>query len=91
MKTNTVIADTGKKGHRVYLEGLTNRVGHTYMVTFTDDSILVHFTPEGKRKVVARGVIDLQSKRVTQWARGATMATIHERDTGTIVIKRAAS
>lgn len=90
MKTNTVIADTGRKGHRVYLEGLTERVGQSYDVVYHDGAINVVFTPRGKRTVVARGVIDIQSKKVTQWARGAVQASIEYTPFDTILIHRVA-
>ena len=80
MKTSTVIAKT-TKGHRVFLEG-TAAIGWTggarYHVTYEADTILLQLAPEGKRKVTASkgGVIDLESKKVTQWARGATQCIV---------------
>ena len=80
MKASTVIAPT-TKGARIFLEGV-GRTGQPYTVTYADNAIMVQFTSDGKRKVVASkgGVIDLQSKKVTAWARGASTAniTVHE-------------
>lgn len=87
MKNQTVIAQT-TKGCRVYLEGLNDRVGQTYTVEYHDGAIHVVFGPQGKRTVVARGVIDIQSKKVTQWADGATRANIEYTPYGVIVITR---
>lgn len=90
MKTTTVIAQT-KKGHRVFLEGI-GCTGQRYNVAYVGDDILISFAPEGKRRVVASkgGVIDLESKKVTQWAQGSTQATIvHDRERGLIIIERA--
>lgn len=90
MKTQTVIAYT-KKGHRVFLENV-GRIGQRYNVVFTGDCIVVQFDPEGKRAVVASkgGVIDIQSKAVTQWAQGAESAHVDVSAFGTIVITRGA-
>jgi hypothetical protein len=80
MKTHTVIAQT-TKGHRVFLEGTASigwTMGARYHVTYEEDTILLQLAPEGKRKVTASkgGVIDLESKKVTRWAQGATQCTI---------------
>ena len=87
MKASTVIAPTSK-GARIFLEGV-GRAGQPYTVTYADNAIMVQFTSEGKRKVVASkgGVIDLQSQKVTRWAQGATMANIMV-DEHTIFITR---
>lgn len=87
MKTQTVIAQT-TKGHRVFLEGI-GRTGQRYSVTYSDAHIVVHFTPEGKRKVVASkgGVIDLEGKKVTTWKGLATSVNI-EYNADSIIIKR---
>ena len=95
MKTNTVIAQT-KKGHRVFLEGLSAHgwvAGSLYSVSFEQDHIVLALDHDnGKRKVVASkgGVIDLESKKVTRWADGATTAIIaHDRERGCIIIGKA--
>ena len=94
MKLQTIIADT-PKGARVFLEGVTAAIaGHpnTYSVVFTDDTIGVVFHPEGRRTISPSkgGVIDIQNKKVTAWAQGATTANIAPIDhTGTIIITRA--
>ncbi len=87
MKTNTVIAATSK-GHRVFLEGI-GRTGERYDVRYHNAHIVVHFTPEGKRKVVASkgGVIDLEGKKVTTWAGMATSVNI-EYNSDSIIIRR---
>ena len=87
MKDSTVIATT-KKGHRVFLENV-GRIGQPYTVVFTEDTIGVVFHPAGKRRVVASkgGVIDIESKKVTQWKQSATMATVTA-EANTIVIRR---
>ncbi len=94
MKTSTVIAKT-TKGHRVFLEGLCAHgwaAGMPYSVTFEPTCIVLQLDHDnGKRKVVASkgGVIDLESKKVTQWAQGSTQATIvHDRARGRITIER---
>lgn len=92
MKTSTCISSTSK-GHRVFLEGI-GRVGKRYNVTFCDldhpngGSIVITFTPEGKRAVVARGVIDLQSKKVSAWAQDSTEASIEYVTDDFIIVRR---
>ena len=87
MKNSTVIAQT-KKGHRVFLENV-GRIGQRYTVQYVGASIHVVFAQDGKRAVVASkgGVIDLESKAVTQWAQGATRACV-EQIGGIITITR---
>ena len=82
MKQSTVIAAT-PKGHRIFLEGIiaaTGRPqGQRYNVAYTDDAIhIIWDTAAGKLTLVSSkgGVIDLQSKKVTAWAQGATVANI---------------
>ncbi len=92
MKTTTVVASTAK-GHRIFLEGVFAATGTTtgqrYNVTFHDEFISIDFVEGGKRQLVASkgGVIDLQSKKVTTWAQGATEVAIHRHPTK-IVIER---
>lgn len=76
------IADTSK-GKRVWVQGLDRygiQAGDRYNVDYRDDegTIVVTFIPTGKRAVVASkgGVIDLQGKRVSQWAQDATEARV---------------
>jgi hypothetical protein len=80
MKTQTVIAKT-TKGHRVFLEGI-GRIGQRYSVEYSNSHVIVTFHTTGKRKVVASkgGVIDLEGKKVTQWADGSTCATVSYSD-----------
>jgi hypothetical protein len=81
MKTHTVIAQT-TKGHRIFLEGTAAvgwPMGATYSVTMGEDEIVLARTTEGKvRKVTSSkgGVIDLESKKVTAWAQGATQVRV---------------
>jgi hypothetical protein len=94
MKTETIIAPTSK-GARIFLENVLSATGRPqgqrYNVVFSPDSIHILFATDGKRAVVSskNGVIDLQSKKVTQWAQGATRATVHA-TTAQIIIQRAA-
>ena len=80
MKT-TVITKTNK-GHRVWIQGIfgaTGRsVGQRYNVAYLPDSIHVIFQSDGKRKITAAkgGIIDLEGKRVTQWAKGSTSVAV---------------
>lgn len=65
------------KGHRIWLQGVHNQptLHHKrYIVEYSADCITLYFMPDGKRGVTDSkgGVIDLQSKKVTQWAQGAT-------------------
>ena len=94
MKTNTVIAQT-KKGHRIFLES-TSSVGFMprarYSVEFIGNFITLTLTTEGKTRGVTPskgGVIDLESKKVTQWAQDSTEVLVraHTAD-GIIVIER---
>ena len=75
MKTSTVIAQT-TKGHRVYLEGLTQHVGQRYNIVYSGSCIHIEWNTEGKRKVVARGVIDIEGKRVSTWRDTSTHVDI---------------
>lgn len=80
MKTHTVIAKTNK-GHRVFLEGLNSvgwPAGARYHVDYCGGEIIITQQHSGKRKVVASkgGVIDLEGKKVTQWAKGHDSVTI---------------
>ena len=91
MKTQTVIAPT-KKGSRIFLENV-GRIGQRYNVAFQLNCIVVQFNPEGKRFVSSPskgGVIDLESKKVAQWAAGATVAHVDVNEFGTIIIARGA-
>ena len=94
MKTSTLIAQT-KKGHRIFLEG-TAVAGFTprarYSVTIAEDHIILTLTTEGNTRGVTPskgGVIDLESKKITQWAQGATQVTVHHGE-GNILIERVA-
>ncbi len=86
MKKSTVVAPTSK-GHRIFLEGI-GRVGQRYNVAYSPTCITIDFVPTGKRKVVASkgGVIDLEGKKVTQWAVLTTRVGItYDNDTITII------
>ena len=90
MKSHTIVADT-PRGGRIYLQDVTALAMPTahYSVVFGIGHITVQFHAEGKRKVSPSkgGVIDIQSKKVTQWAQGATSVTVSTTGT-TIIIKR---
>ena len=83
MAHNTTVIAKTNKGHRVWIQGVfadTGRtIGQRYNVNYSSDSIHLVFATEGKRKVTAAkgGIIDLEGKRVTQWAQGATSVTVH--------------
>lgn len=93
MKSQTVIAKTSK-GHRVFLENLSSVgwiAGAPYSVTYEPTRIVLRLDHDnGKRKVVASkgGVIDLEGKRVTAWAQGATVARIALTASGRIIISK---
>lgn len=79
MATTVSITPTAK-GHRVWLQALESK-GYTlprYTVEYTKDLILIQFSVDGKRKVTQSkgGIIDLVGKKVTQWADGATTASV---------------
>lgn len=87
----TVIARTNK-GHRVWLQGLTAK-GFTgrFTVEFCNSAILVQFHDKGKRKLTEAkgGIVDIEGKRVSQWAQGSdTARVLFEADTGRILIER---
>ena len=80
MTTTTPIAPT-KKGARIWLQGVSAQptLKHSrYTMEFTEDCIRLYFMPDGKRGVTQSkgGVIDLESKKVLQWAKGATVAHV---------------
>ena len=90
--TTTVVAKTNK-GHRVWIQGVfatTGRtIGQRYDVNYSSDSIHIVFSTTGKRKVTAAkgGIIDLEGKRVTQWAQGATQVTVDAGKSQIIIIR----
>lgn len=92
MKHTTIVAPTSK-GHRIFIEGLNSSglvpTGQRYNVAYYHDSIVVQWDTEGRRAVVKSkgGVIDLESKRITQWANGAATVAI-EYTANSIVITR---
>ena len=74
-----------KKGHRVWLEGLSAygwHKGTTYTVTMTAMSIIYtkHAKTEGTKTrtvTASKGVvIDTESGKVTQWAQGSVSASV---------------
>ena len=87
----TVITSTSK-GHRIWLQGLASHgiTGTHCNVTFDNEYIGITVVPHGKRKITQSkgGIIDLQSKKVTQWARGATHAEVEFVADSLILIKR---
>ena len=90
----TVIAKTSK-GARVWIQGLERHGwtgGDRFTTTFQGSTIVHQRDPNGKRKVTAAkgGIIDTVGKKVTQWAQGASTATVHM-DCNRIVITREAS
>ena len=92
-QTQTVVAETNK-GHRIWIQSVfaaTGRtVGQRYNVVYLPNSIHVVFDVQGKRKVTAAkgGIIDIEGKKVTQWAQGAQRVTI-DCTQSQIVIQRA--
>ena len=79
MSTTTI--GTTSKGQRVWIQGLGALgwpTGTRYNVHYTTAAIVVVQSPTGKRAVSKGkgGIIDLVGKRVTQWAQGATSATV---------------
>jgi hypothetical protein len=80
--TTTPITKTAK-GHRVWLQSVYSKTGRTmgqrYDVAYVGTAIHIVFSATGKRKVTEAkgGIIDLVGKKVTQWAQGATKATVH--------------
>lgn len=92
--TTAAITETSK-GHRVWLQGLTGKgiTGERFTVEYGHNTILVTFGSEGKRKVTQAkgGIVDIVSKRVTQWAQGSTEARVTVLpNTQTIIIERSA-
>ena len=97
--TTTPIAQT-IKGHRVWIQGLDRYgipEGTGYNVTYGNDAILitmpslVHGQPVATKRTVSKGkggIIDLEGKKVTQWAQGHTVASV-EFSLTSIIITRA--
>jgi len=92
----TGIKDT-PKGARIWIEALENKgiqKGGYYMATYAPDAITVEFIqstekPKGYRSNgSAGGIVDLQSKKVTAWAQGSTVAQWTVQDEHTLIIKR---
>ena len=87
----TVITSTSK-GHRIWLQRLASHgiTGTRCNVTYGNDHIAITVVPEGKRSITQAkgGIVDLQSKRVTHWARGATHAEVEFVADSLILIKR---
>ena len=77
-----------KKGHRVWVQALESKgvTGSHYDISVGDDAITIIVRPTGKRKVTQAkgGIISSESKKITQWARGATQA--HAEFTGDSLI-----
>ena len=87
----TVITST-PKGHRIWVQGLASHgiTGTRCNVTFDKEYIAITVVPDGKRSITQAkgGLIDLQSKKVTQWARGAAHAEVEFVADSLILIKR---
>lgn len=84
-----------KKGHRIWIQGVHNKGLRLpfYSTAIHEDRIVLEFGPQkfkGMRKVTQDkgGIIDLTSKKITAWAKGATEAA-YTIDGNTLVIKRA--
>jgi hypothetical protein len=90
--TTTPITKT-TKGHRVWLQSVYSKTGRTiglrYNVVYVGTAIHIVFSATGKRKVTEAkgGIVDLVGKKVTQWAQGATEASVHY-STAQIIIER---
>ena len=92
MSNTTVIAKTSK-GHRVWLQGVFSASGRTigqrYNVAYLSNTIHIVWSTEGKRKVTNSkgGIIDLEGKKVTQWAQGRTQVTVSYTNTQIIITR----
>lgn len=78
----TVIAQTSK-GHRVWLQDLNAKygwhVGARYSVTYENNAIILQLDHDNGKRRVSKGkggIVDLVGKKVSQWARGSTHATV---------------
>lgn len=64
------------KGHRIWIQALASKgiTAPRFTVDIAADTITISVGNEGKRGVtqLKGGIIDIQSKKVTTWARGAT-------------------
>lgn len=89
---NTVTIAETPKGHRIWLQALESKgiTQPSVDVAFFEHTIVLTFSATGKRKVTQTkgGVVDLQSRKVTAWANGATQATVEVKG-NTVVLKRA--
>jgi len=81
------------KGHRVWLQG-TGRygwpVGTRYNLSYDGDSIVLERDAEGKRKVSKGkgGIIDLTSKKVSQWAGDSEVANVFTNGSDVIIFEK---
>ncbi len=78
---DTIKIGTTTKGQRVWIQGLTALgwpIGTRYKTHYVNGAIVLVQSTEGNRRVSKGkgGIIDLVGKRVTQWAQGATSATV---------------
>ena len=83
------------KGRRVYIQGLAAKgwaEGMPYSVTYELDTIVLALDADNGKRKVARGkgaVIDLEGKRVAQWAGTAEWCSVvYDRERGRIYIVR---
>jgi len=95
MYTYDVSVTETKKGHRIWLQALESKSnkwasGTRFNVTYGPNIIWLIRAHDGKRTVTASkgGIVDLEGKKVTQWAMGATMAHVTISDAA-ITITRA--
>ena len=96
--THTVTIAPTTKGHRLWLQGLGDKsprwaAGTRYNVSIGYQSIaIIRDSVAGKRAVVDSkgGIIDLESKKITAWAEGATEALVHITDEAIIITRAGA-
>jgi len=94
---NTVAVTETSKGHRVWIQGLQGKgiTGDFVLVTFGPDKVTLCFgntkLPKWRKVTQSKGgIVDLQSRKVTQWANGATLATTEvDTQAQTITLARA--
>jgi len=84
---STIAITETKKGARIWIQALESKgiTGSHVLVSIAPDQAAIVLTfatytdkPKGWRKVTQSkgGVVDLESKKVVQWAQGATQATM---------------
>jgi hypothetical protein len=99
MKTLETISITQtKKGHRVWIQALASKgiTSPFVYISYTSGAIDLLFSDnptmygqKGRKVTQAKGgIVDMESKKVTQWAQGSSQATV-EIAGNTISIRRA--